>query len=285
MAEVTAEARFGISRHRLPPLHVAGLRMSLAIANVWFLSWTVAEMVLTYSAADWSVIARAARLAGTPELYELSGTSTFMWSPLAAYLMQLIVPLGLTAWRLVHFAWALAMPTWRLRLLVLVSWPFWLDVSTGNFLTLIFLTAVWALRGSRLGTFAFFALALLIPRPLLVPLGLWILWRRPEWRIPVAVMVVGNGALVLASGLGATWLMSVLAVSSELQSFLFHVSPSRWIGNAWLLVGLPLGAWLPSKGRIGRSGLALSPYVWPYYLFFGLLGPTPQSGKNTPKMA
>jgi hypothetical protein len=37
------------------------------------------------------------------------------------------------------------------------------------------------------------------------------------------------------------------------------------------------------SGRDPR--LAISPYVWPYSLFFGLLGPTPQSGKNTPKMA
>jgi hypothetical protein len=128
----------------LPPLRIAALWTALAIANMWFLSWTVAEMVLTYSAADWSVMERAARLAGTAELYAPRGTSTFMWSPIAAYLMQLVVPVGLAAWRLLHFAWALALPTWRLRLLVLVSWPFWLDVSTGNFLTLIFLTAVWA---------------------------------------------------------------------------------------------------------------------------------------------
>lgn len=256
--------------------------MTLAIANVWFLTWTVAEMVLTYSAADWSVIERAARLAGTPELYAPSGTSTFMWSPLSAYLMQAVVPFGLTAWRLLHFAWVLALPTWRLRLLVLVSWPFWLDVSTGNFLTLIFLTAVWAYRGSRVGTFAFFALALLIPRPLLVPLGLWILWHRPEWRIPVAAMVVVNVALVAASGLGPTWVLGVLSVSSELQSFLFNVSPSRWIGNVWLLIGVPLGAWLTWKGRVGLAGLAISPYVWPYYLLFGLL---PQSGRNTAKMS
>jgi hypothetical protein len=262
-----------LSTDRLPPLRIAALWTALGIANLWFLSWTVAEMVLTYSAADWGVIERAARLAGTAELYAPRGTSTFMWSPLAAHLMQLVVPVGLAAWRLLHFAWTLALPTWRLRLLVLVSWPFWLDVSTGNFLTLIFLTAVWAHRGSRIGTVAYFALALLIPRPLLVPLGLWILWQRPTWRVPLAVVV--------ASGFGPTWVLSVLSVSPDLQSFLFNVSPSRWLGNAWLLVGIPLAGWLTWKGLVGWAGLALSPYVWPYYLLFGLL---PRSDRKDPDM-
>jgi hypothetical protein len=42
-----------------------------------------------------------------------------------------------------------------------------------------------------------------------------------------------------------------------------------------------MAGWLTCKGLVGWAGLALSPYVWPYYLLFGLL---PRSDRKDPDM-
>lgn len=243
------------------------LLIALAIVNAILVVQTVAGE--TPRATDWRIMERAAVLAGTAALYEPAGASTFVWSPVAAYPLQLIEPLGVWGWRAALVLGALAMPTWRLRLLVLVSWPFWTDWSNGNMLTLIFLTAVYAWRGSKVGTVVFFALALLIPRPLLVPMALWIFWKCPEWRLPAVGMFVAHALLVLWTGLGEEWVATVLHVGPELIDSTYNRSPTRELGYwFWLLVGLPVGGWLFLKGRVGWAGLAVSPYVWAYYLFW-----------------
>jgi hypothetical protein len=242
----------------------------IVILNMAFVVWVV--MTETPKATDWEIMERAAALAGSPDLYEtrgaFSGAFTFVWSPVAAYALQVVVPLGVWAWRVILVGGALAMPTWRLRLLMLVSWPFWTDWANGNLLTLIFLTAVYAWRGSRIGTLAFFAFALLIPRPLLAPMGLWILWKRPEWRWPFAGMFVVNALLVLSTGLGSDWIRTLLQIGPQLIDAGYNFGPSRVIGDWWLVIGLPLGVWLFWRGRVGWAGLAISPYVWAYYLFW-----------------
>jgi hypothetical protein len=256
-----------------PRMHVPDLRrvrmallIAVAIVNAILVAQTVAGE--TPRATDWHIMERAAALAGNPMMYAPAGASTFVWSPVAAYPLQLVEPLGVWGWRAVLVAAALAMPTWRLRLLVLVSWPFWTDWANGNLLTLVFLAAVYAWRGSRLGTPAFFALCLLIPRPLLAPMALWIVWKRPEWRWPVFGMTVAHAALVLWTGLGPEWIGTILHVGPELIDSTYNRSPTRELGYLWLLVGVPLGAWLFWRGRPGWAGLAISPYVWAYYLFW-----------------
>lgn len=221
--------------------------------------------------ADWGVLEYAARHAGETMLYAErgnEGSGTFVWSPIAAYPLQIVVPMGFVAWRLVLVAGALAMPTWPLRLMVLASWPFWTDIVSGNLLTLIFLSAAWALRGSKLGTVAFLTFAMLIPRPLLLPGVAWILWQRPEWRIPTAILAVAHGVLVLWTGLGPEWVHTLLTTGSGLQGFDLNLSPTRFIGYWWLVIGAPLGVWLFLRGHVGWAGLAISNYVWIYYLYF-----------------
>jgi hypothetical protein len=219
-------------------------------------------------ATDWRIMQRAAQLAGSPELYELRGIDTFVWSPVSAYALKVLEPLWFEAWQLVIVMAALAMPTWRLRLLVLASWPFWQDWIFGNLLTLIFLASVYAWRGSRVGTVAFLAFALLIPRPLLIPMLVWILWKRPEWRWPFVAIFVLHALLVLWSGLGAEWIATLAHVGPGLMDMEINRGPSRILGYWWFVIGAPLGAWLFWRGRVGWAGLAISPYVWSYYLFW-----------------
>ena len=46
----------------------------------------------------------------------------------------------------------------------------------------------------------------------------------------------------------------------------FNLSPSRFVGAWWMLIGLPLGAWLVLRGRIGWASMAISPYLLPYWV-------------------
>lgn len=240
---------------------------ALLIANAGIVAATLYEFPRH---ADWRIIERAAGLAGSPELYRLAYTETWVWSPVAAYAVKLIVPLGVDLWRAVLVACALAMPTWTMRAVVLVSWPFWSDLAMGNVLTLIFLSAVWAMRGSALATWAFFAFALLRPMPLLAPMAWWILVNRPEWRLRLAALFAVHVVLVAWTGLGPEWIEAILTVGPQLQSSGYNLSPSRFVGYWWLVAGIPLGAWLFSRGRVGWAGLAISPYVWSYYLLWTL---------------
>jgi hypothetical protein len=262
---------------QLPRLPVAGAVLALAIANVWFTAWTIAEMALTYSAADWSVIVRAAALAGSPDLYRDGGPATYPWSPLLAYAFLAIAPMGLVAWRLLHIAAALALPTWRLRLLVLVSWPFWFDFSLGNVLTFVFLAAVWALKGSRIAIVLLFVLVVLFPRPVALPVIVWILWRRPQWRLPFAAVAIASVLGAGLTGLADDWVHELLIHGSRMTDWLFNVGPSRLIGLWWLPIGLTLSIWLTWRGRLGWASLAVSPYLLPYYLMFGFLEIAPRT--------
>lgn len=231
----------------------------------------ILSAVFTYpDAVDWGIINRAVGLAGDPELYAPRGSYTFVWSPVAAYALQLITPLGLTVWRIVTVACALAMPTWPSRALLVISGPFWFDFANGNITTFILFLAAWAVRGSRLATAGFIVVALLIPRPLFIPLLLWILWNRPTWRLPFVALFLVHGGLVLATGLGETWWSAVMSVGPLLQEGALNLGPTRWVGMWWFLVGIPLAVWLAYRRQVGLAGLALSPYVWPYYLLFAV---------------
>ncbi len=242
--------------------------IAIAIVNAYLVA--MALFVEPLRATDWNIMRRAAELAGSPQLYELRGINTFVWSPVSAYVLKLLSPISFEVWQVALVAAALAMPTWRLRLIVLISWPFWHDWVFGNLLTLIFLASVYAWRGSRVGTILFFAFALLIPRPLLAPTALWILWKRPAWRWPFAGMFLAHFALVALSGLGPNWIEALTHLGPEFMDLSWNRGPTRFFGYWWFVAAAPLAAWLFWRGRVGWAGLAISPYVWSYYLFWAL---------------
>jgi hypothetical protein len=261
-----SSARANLWGIELPPLPLAALYLAVAIANCWYLAWTLTEMVLTDSAADWMVFTEAARHGMAAGLYN----GSFRWSPLLVPVMQLATPMGLMAWRLLHVIAAFAMPSWRMRILVLASWPFWFDLSLGNVVTYIVLAAGWALRGNQIAAYLFLVLSLLIPRPLMLPVAAWLLWRRPQLRWPFAAAAVLIGIATLATGLGMAWFNMLFGSISEVH-WTFNIGPSRWIGLGWLVVGIPLAIWLTWRGRVSLASIAVSPYVLPYYLLFAFL--------------
>jgi hypothetical protein len=223
-----------------------------------------------YPGADLVVYQEAGRRIWEGGLYVNDGSYVFRYSPIAAYLF---IPLGIITplvWRGLHVIGALALPTWPMRLLLLASWPFSFDLQLGNVMTFVLLAAAWALRGNRIAAVIFLTFCLLFPRPFMVPIGAWLLWRQTALRWPFIALFAAHAALVLWTGLGGAWLTQLFA-STEMVGSVFNVGPTAIVGLWWLLIGIPLGAWLFWQGRVGLAGLAISPYLLPYYLMTALL--------------
>lgn len=195
---------------------------------------------------------------------------TYRWSPVAIWALVLITPLGITAWRAAQLVTVFTLRDWRAIALVLVSAPFWMDVTSGQAMTFVAVAAWHAVRGSRVGTWIFLTFCVLMPRPLMLPVLVWLLWKRPNLRLGFAVLVVVHGVAVLATGLGPDWVARLVASSSELRH-VNNLAPSRFIGAAWIPVGFAIAGWLTWRGRLGLASLAASPYVFPYYLLMLIL--------------
>lgn len=257
-------ARGQVAALGLPPLPLAMLGVTLALANAWALVWGIIEIrTAGWAETDWLILSDGAgRVAAGLSPYE---DSFFRWSPVAAVLFVPLVGLPFWAWVATHFAAAAALRDIRLTVLVLISWPFWQDASNGNILILVVLAAVWTIRGSAAGAWAFGALAILVPRPLMLPLIAWQLIRRPEWRLRWGLLFVAHLLLVAMIGYGDEWLSVMLKSGDEVLNS-YNLGPSALIGLVWLPMGVAIGIWLTLRGRLGLASLAISPYWFPYYL-------------------
>jgi hypothetical protein len=213
---------------------------------------------------DWNAYAEAARRFGGSDLYVWGGEYYFRYAPISAPLLGAITGLGIGAWRVFQIVATLAFPSRVLTLLVLVSYPFFFDVNTGNLMIFVALTGFWAMRGNRIATGVYLALTVLIPRPLMLPLAVWILWKRPEWRVPFALLVTVVIISTVATGHAAAWPNALLAATDDVMNP-FNFGPTGIVGPVWLLLGIPLAAWLTYRGHVGWASLAISPYLLPYY--------------------
>ena len=190
----------------------------------------------------------------------------FRWAPIAAVGWHyLVIPLGWQMWVALHVAALGVLRDWRVIALALLSWPFWEDAMNGNVLTFVMVAAWSALRGDKAGVAAYCILAALMPRPLMLPVLAWLLWRRPEARW----WTLGAGVAVLASSLAMSqmdeWVGRLLMSADNEISAIHNIGPSMFLGTWWLLIGIPLGAWLTYRGRLGLASLAVSPYWLSYY--------------------
>lgn len=215
---------------------------------------------------DWFVFEEAVERLADGTLYQPHGDYVFLWSPIAAWLLALIVPLGVQAWQAAAIAALGLLGDWRLIALTLLALPFWIDTMIANTVVFVAVAGVLALRGSRWGALVYLALCLLMPRPLQVPLAVWILWKRPDTRGWFVAMAAASVSLVIWSGYGPAWTDAVMSFAGDgILSSPANLSPTALVGTAWLVVGLPLAAWLTLRGRVGLAGLAMSPYVLPMY--------------------
>lgn len=257
-------------------LVMAVLLALIFVPNIILAQWSIEAILGGKQAVDWIQYVEAGHRAWAgDDLYGSTASYGWRYSPVLAYAFTFLEVVGATAWRLLHFAAALALPGPLLITASLVSWPFWYDVETGNTMVFVLLAGAWAIRGNPVGIGAFIALTVLIPRPLMLPVLIWILWTVPAWRGRFAVIFAIHAALVLVSGWGAEW-MAELLWTPEIHHSPSNVGPSRFIGLWWMVVGLPLAAWLTWRGRLGFASLAISPYLLPYYLIMGLLEVVPK---------
>lgn len=243
----------------------------LAVLNVLLISVTDWTMLRGGAGADWSIFVEAGRRVTHGGLYAVEENYAFRYSPVFAHLFALVAPIGPLLWRLLHLlvAAATAIRSPGLALAILASWPFWFDVEAGNIMTFVLALAIWALAGRGWATGVFLAVGLLAPRPLMIPIAAWLLWKRPEWRLPFAAMFVVHAGLVAVTGLGPDWLAALWASGAEIGSAL-NFGPSRIIGIGWMPIGILLGILLTMRGRVGLAALAVSPYWLPYYLLMPL---------------
>ena len=155
----------------------------------------------------------------------------YRWSPIAAWLLAFLLPMGIGAWRALHFAVLLLLRDWRV-------------IAMG--------------------------LVLIMPRPLFFPVAVWLLWKQPAIRVPALGLLLLTVARVAWSGLGAEWIGRLASTGAELRHAQ-NLAPSHWVGAVWVPMGVFLAVFLMWRGHLGLASLAASPYLFGYYLLFGLL--------------
>jgi hypothetical protein len=244
--------------------------LAILVLNALLIANQLSIILAGYPGADFRAYQSASERVWSGGLYLHDGNYDFRYSPVAAYLFTALRYVDPAVWRLLHVGAALGLPNWPMRILVLASWPFAFDLQLGNLMTFILLAGAWGLRGNRPAALVFLALTLLAPRPLVLPIAAWLLWQQPRQRLPFIVMFAVHTGLVVVSGWGDEWISRLVTSTDEIGSA-FNVGPTAVIGPWWSLIGIPLSAWLFWRGWVGLAGLAVTPYVLPYYLMLGLL--------------
>lgn len=240
-------------------------------ANLVLVAITIAAFFSQGVGHDWDIYVEAGRRVVAGGLYQWGGAYAWSYSPLLAYVFAVLTPIGVLGWSLLHAAAVVALRDRWLVIVTLVSWPFWVDLYNGNTMVFVFVAAALAIRRSAVGTGAYVALSLLMPRPLMLPVLVWILWKQPRWRLRFVGIVIAYAVLLLASGQLSAWLGALTSVSDAVSVSSRDIGPALLIGGWWLWLGGLLAIGLTLAGRLGLASLAASPYWLPQYLMMGML--------------
>jgi hypothetical protein len=263
-----------ISAHFARPASISLLRRAVLMAALVFNAVFLVAAVQGFLFApgprpDWQgVVLAAERIAAGTDPY-VGQVLAYRWSPLAAWLFVPIAAAGFAAWQLLHFAALAALPM-RLAAVTLACFAFWVDAGMGNVVVFGFVLAYLALSGSRLGVLGFAVLALLVPRPLYIPVLIWVWMRQPEMRKPLILVAAIVAVLTVATGYAPSWLAMLASSTNEITNPT-NLAPSRFIGMAWAPVGIAAGLVALRRGRVGLASLLFSPYWLPYYFVMILL--------------
>lgn len=251
------------------------VRLSLiviwAVVNGVLIGYAFEAFVLRPNAQnDWGTWESAAQAVDGGALY---AEGVFVWSPIAAWILRLVVvPLGYWTWVGLHLASLLLLRDRLAILLVITCGGFWIDAVGGNFFTFVFVAAYLALRHrSRAAAVAFLALTLLMPRPVQLPLVAWLLARDPAIRLPAVGLLVASALLVGVGGHAVPWLERLISLSQEYPFRGWDLGPTRVLGSVWLVVGVPLAALATWRGYPGWAGLLMTPYLVPQYILLPIV--------------
>ena len=243
----------------------------VALAVSAWLSLPIIANIGSWSLVDWDTLTEAGHWISEGR-NPYSADNSFRWSPLVAWLFVLIEPIGRWGWVGVGFALLLLLRDWRWIGAFLCAFPYWLDMETGLSFAYVPVLMLLAMRGSFAAGVVIFAVAALVPRPVMAPLTVWLLWQRPEIRLPGAlvagVLIVG----ALFTGWTDEWINELLDIG---RSGLGTASLVTVLGPLWLFM-LWLSAWLTYRGHLGLAALAISPYfTWAYPMMLLLEIPRP----------
>ena len=256
----------------------------LGTAALWTLNGVgLAIIAVAFFAADvgfdWELYVEAGRRFQEGNLYDWGPQVSFRYSPVLAGLFAVIAPIGYVGWTALHFASLLTLPR-RLALLCLASFPFWADIYNGNTMTFVVVSAVAGLRGNRLGAVIFLTLAMLMPRPLMLPIAIYLLWRMREI-IPIfAVVLIAHATAVVASGWGEAWIANLVTRGADDLGSRGDFGPSLLFGPWWYPVGLASALFLLVRRRFGLASLAASPYWLSHYFLVLVLEAVPSTGER-----
>lgn len=231
--------------------------------------------------SDFSIFASAARLAwagGDVFSAEACSGCGYRYSPLFAYMFAPIAALGPLAWLGLHLAAIVGLP-WRIARILPFLWPFWWELGTGSNMIFVLLLAHHALLGRRWAIVATLVVALLIPRPLMIPIVALLLWDHRYAVFPFLGAAAGSVVFAHLTGHLGKWL-EVMAGSGSEIAVSYNIGPSAVIGAVWLPIGFALAAWLTWQRRPGWASLCISPYWLPYYLLIGLLELVPRAART-----
>jgi len=266
-------------------LFVRMLLSGALAANAVLVGITVYGFFVSEVGHDWAIYVEAGHRAGTQSLYRWDQTYAWSYSPIMAYVFGVLTPIGYAGWTILHVVALAALRNPWLAFVSLISWPFWVDIYNGNTMVFVFVAAAMALRGSTTGTLAYMILSLMMPRPLMLPLLAWIVWRRPEWRARSVVVLLLYGGLLLLSGQGIAWLHALTSVGDAVAVSARDIGPSLLLGTWWLVFGGLLAIVLTAYGRVGLASIAVSPYWLPQYLMMVLLEMLPWSSRMAPRVS
>lgn len=267
LSQAQDRARSVIAGRAGPVLVLASVAITvLGVVNVVGLAQTTLWLIRhNGSGGDWQNLAGLS----IADPYAVGG---FRWSPPAAWIwVAAVLPLGLPLWQALHLVALALLRDWRVIGLGLLSWAFWQDLANGNVMTFVVVSAWWALRGSRVGTAAFLVLCVLVPRPLMLPVLVWLLVRRPGTRPWFALLVLSVVGLSVATGQMGGWAERLVATGQNELSSIWNIGPSKLIGAFWIPIGVTLAAALAWRGWLGMASIVIAPYLFPYYMLMGLI--------------
>jgi hypothetical protein len=246
--------------------------------NLVMVGVTVVAILSGSDGVDWLTYVAATDRFADGTLYE-SGEWWYGWrySPVAVFPFMLIAQVGEAVWRLLLGLSLVGLPG-RARFLALASYPFWFAIHAGSLIVPTVVVAYLALRGNRWAIGAYFVLSVLVPRPLMIPIAAWLLWKHHAWRVPFVVLFIAHAAAVVATGYGEEWLAVLAEVGPAEVAQQLNVAPSALVGFWWLVPALPLACWAFAVGRPAMAGLLIQPYWLPYYLLILLADRIPAQG-------
>lgn len=226
-------------------------------------------------------------------LYAWTDTYTFRYSPWAALLFTPLAPLSepvaVWVWLALKVGVVAALAVGVARRwpgsvaslaagMVLVFPPIWHDLALGN-VSVFTVAVLWLLlvRRDGLGSVAFGLLLLLAPKPHLLPIALWLAFRRPRDAVAVAATLgLGVAAGVLVFG-PDRWLEWLARFREPLErEFTANIGFSGLFGPVGVVLGVAAAvvigaAALAHRGDIGLglslvAGVVLGPYTFIHYL-------------------